>query len=372
VIAVIHAYSRVNAGDGLLVDLTLQRLARAGVAAADVTVVAMDAASFADLPRVVKLGTSGRRADRETAGAALSGLGLAAGVLTGGRGPGTATRTLSAADAFVAVGGGYLRAGNRVNRIGTALNHLPPLLVAARSGRPSIYLPQSVGPLTGWVGGRVRRFLSEVDEVHVRDDRSLREVGNAGNVRRTPDLAVLEVARELTASVAPRDVAGPPVVIGRALANATSYPARLHALADRLGGVAWGVQAEGSASKNDRTFYAELGVPADGRVSQLLADNCGPAVSVRLHGALQAIMSGVAAVHLGYERKSWGAYADLGLGNWVHSARGFDPDLVASQVRQLQADPAPFWAAIQAQAQHLQDRSAALDESMARTVARID
>jgi len=68
VIAVIHAYSRVNAGDGLLVDLTMQRLARAGVAPEDVTVVAMDAAAFADLPHVVKLGTSGRRADRETAG----------------------------------------------------------------------------------------------------------------------------------------------------------------------------------------------------------------------------------------------------------------------------------------------------------------
>ena len=146
---------------------------------------------------------------------------------------------------------------------------------------------------------------------------------------------------------------------------------RLYALAERLGRVAWGVQAEGSAGKSDRTFYERLGVRADGRVSELLAGPCGPAVSVRLHGALQSIMSGVPAVHLGYERKSWGAYEDLGLANWVHSARGFDPDLVAAQVRQLQADPAPFWAAIGAQAQHLQDRSAALDTSIARTLARI-
>ena len=370
-IAVIHAYSRVNAGDGLLVDLTLQRLARAGVAPADITVLALDAASFADLPHVVKLGTSGRRADRETAGAALAGLGLAGAAITGRRGPGPAAHAIADADAMVAVGGGYLRAGTCVNVIGTAVNHLPPLLAAARSRRPSIYLPQSVGPLCGWVGERVRRALGQVDEVHVRDDRSMAELRNADNVRRTPDLAVLEVAHEFTASIAPRDVAGTPVVIARGLANADSYPARLHALGAALGGVAWGVQAEGSTSKSDRTFYDALGVRADGRVRELLAGPCGPVVSVRLHGAVQAIMSGVPAVHLGYERKSWGAYEDLGLANWVHNARSFDPGLVADQVRQLQADPTPFWAAMGAQTQRLQDRSAALDTSIARTLARI-
>jgi polysaccharide pyruvyl transferase WcaK-like protein len=369
-IAVIHAYSRVNAGDGLLVDLTLERLARAKVAPDDVTVVALDAASFADLPHVLKLGTSGRRPDRETASAALAGLGVAAGALSRRRGRGTAARTLATADAFVAVGGGYLRAGTRMNVIGTALNHLPPLLAAAQSRRPSIYLPQSVGPLTGFVGERIRRYLGRIDEVHVRDDRSVAELNHASIVRRTPDLAVLDVARKL-AAITPRDVAGTPVLIARGLGNADGYPARLHALAAGLGGVSWGVQAEGSASKSDRTFYDEIGVRADGRVSELLASSSGPAVSVRLHGALQSIMSGVPAVHLGYERKSWGAYEDLGLDKWVHSARGFDPDVVAAQVRELQADPAPFWAAIGAHAQQLQDRSGALDESIARTLGRI-
>jgi len=366
VIAVIHAYSRVNAGDGLLVDLTMQRLARAGVAPEDVTVVAMDAAAFADLPHVVKLGTSGRRADRETAGAALAGLGVAAGAFSGRRGFGPAAHALAAADAFVAVGGGYLRAGTRVNVIGTALNHLPPLLAAARSRRPSIYLPQSVGPLSGWVGKLVRSYLGAIDEVHVRDDRSMAALRHAANVRRTPDLAVLEVAQELTGSISPCEVTGPPIVIARALGNADSYPGRLHDLAARLGDVAWGVQAEGSAAKSDRTFYDQLGVRADARVSELLATSCGPVVSVRLHGSVQSIMSGVPAVHLGYERKSWGAYEDLGLQKWVHSARGFDAGLVAAQVRELQADPTPFWAAIGARAQYLQDSSGELDQSIAR------
>jgi polysaccharide pyruvyl transferase WcaK-like protein len=370
VIAVIHAYSRVNAGDGLLVDLTMQRLARAGVSPDEVTVVAMDPASFTELPHVVKLGTAGRRADRDTAAAALAGLGVAAGALTGRHGFGTAAHALAGADAFVSVGGGYLRAGNRVNAIGTLINHLPPLLAASRSRRPSVYLPQSVGPLAGPVGSLVRSSLTRVGEVHVRDDRSVAELRGAPNVRRTPDLAVLDVAEELTSSIAPRDVGGRPVVIARALNGADSYPGRLHALAEKLGGVAWGVQAEGSVAKSDRTFYDVLGVAPDGRVADLLAAPCGPVVSVRLHGALQAIMSGVPAVHLGYERKSWGAYEDLGLDKWVHSARGFDPDVVAAQVRELQTDPSPFWAAISGRAPYLQERSGALDESIAAALAR--
>lgn len=363
-IAVIHAYSRVNAGDGLLVDLTLQRLSRAGVDREDVTVIAMDPASFSDLPHVRKLGTAGRKPDLETARAAAAGLGI---VALGAHAPGAAGRALARADAFVAVGGGYLRAGNRVNAIGSAVNHVPPLRAAGRSGKPSIYLPQSVGPLTGRVGAAIRSGLARVGEVHVRDDRSVSELAGLANVRRTPDLAVLDVADELTGSILPREVAGSPVLVARALTEPRDYADRLRALQQRLGDVLWGVQAEGSAAKSDRTFYDDLGVRPDGRVTDLLGAACGPVVSVRLHGALQSIMAGVPAVHLGYERKSWGAYEDLGLGEWVHSARGFDPDLVAEQVRKLQVDPTPFWDAVRSRASYLQDRSGALDAAL-RTV----
>jgi len=360
-IAVVHAYSRVNAGDGLLVDLTLQRLARAGVNADECVVVAMDPASFDDLPHVVKLGTAGRSLDRETAFAAARGLAVAG---SGKRlALGAAARMLAAADGYVAVGGGYLRAGNRINAVGTAVNHLPQLLAVARSKRPSVYLPQSIGPLDGPVGRAVRATLRRVGQVHVRDDRSVEALRGAPNVRRTPDLAVLDVADQLAASQA-RDASGRPIVIARALRDAGEYADRLHSLARLLGDVAWGVQAEGSAPKSDRTFYDALAVTPDGRVTDLLADSPGPVISVRLHGALQAIMAGVPAIHLGYERKSWGAYKDLGLSTWVHSARRFDPGTVAEQVRGLRADPEPFWTAIHARSKYLQDESSALDEQL--------
>jgi polysaccharide pyruvyl transferase WcaK-like protein len=100
-------------------------------------------------------------------------------------------------------------------------------------------------------------------------------------------------------------------------------------------------------AKSDRTFYDDLAITPDGRLLELLAaGGTGPVVSVRLHGALQSVLAGVPAVHLGYERKSWGAYEDLGLGEYVHDARRFDPEAVAAQVRALQADPTSFWSAV--------------------------
>jgi polysaccharide pyruvyl transferase WcaK-like protein len=366
VIAVIHAYSRTNAGDGLLVDLTLQRLARAGVSRDDVTVVAMDPGSFSDLPHAVKVGTPGRKVDAETLRAAVGGATL---MTLGRHAPGATASALARADAFVAVGGGYLRAGTWVNAMGSAINHLPVLHAAARSGKPSLYLPQSIGPLTGWVGAALRSRLSRLGEVHVRDDRSADELSGLANVRRTPDLAVLDVADQLTGGIEARDVSGTAVLVARALPMPGEYTDRLRTLAELLGGVLWGVQAEGPPAKSDRTFYKRQDVRPDGRVAELLDSGHGPVVSVRLHGALQSIMAGVPAVHLGYERKSWGAYEDLGLREWVHSAWAFDPQRVAEQVRRLQKDPTPFWDAVRSRAGYLRDRSGALDESLKRIIS---
>ncbi len=71
------------------------------------------------------------------------------------------------------------------------------------------------------------------------------------------------------------------------------------------------------------------------------------AVSSRLHGALQSILSGVPAVHLAYERKGYGAYADLGLHEFVHPAASFDPALVRHQVLRLAKDPSPHWSRVE-------------------------
>jgi polysaccharide pyruvyl transferase WcaK-like protein len=363
VITVVHAYSRANAGDGLLVDLTLSRLARIGVDVDEITVVALDADSFSDLPHVVHLGTPGRAADLDTVRAIVTGSAAAIG-------RGNAGRVLASADAHIAVGGGYLRAGRAVNAVGTGINHLPALRAVARSGAPALYLPQSVGPLRGPVGAAVRRLLARVSEVHVRDDRSREALRGLSNVRRTADLAVLDIA-DSVASISPRSADGRPVIVGRALPAHRTYVDGLRALASDLGEVVWAVQAEGSAAKSDRTFYDELGVPVRGLVRDVLADDePGPVVSVRLHGALQAVMSGVPAVHLGYERKSWGAFEDLGLADYVHNARDFDPRAVAEQVRGLRRDATSYWDAVRSSAPRLREQSSALNASLRRVCGR--
>jgi len=367
VIAVVHAYSRVNAGDGLLVDLTLERLARVGVTPVACTIVALDAASFADLPHAVSVGTPGRAVDRDLLVAAAKGAGVLGGAVSPRLAAGEAANVLAGADAFVAVGGGYLRTGTRTNAVGTLVNHVPQLLAASRSDKPSIYLPQSIGPLDGPVGKVVVRGLRGVTSVHARDDRSVAALDGLTNVTRTPDLAVLDVAERVdVGSVTAAD--GDAVLVGRALGDAPDYPDRLRDLARRLGSVTWGVQAEGSVAKSDRTFYDDLAVTPDGRLLDLLAaGGTGPVVSVRLHGALQSVLAGVPAVHLGYERKSWGAYEDLGLGEYVHDARRFDPAAVAAQVQALRADPTPFWSAVAARQRDLVTMSDRLTDDL-RTV----
>ena len=255
-IAVLHAYSRDNAGDGLLVDLTLDRLRAAGVPADDCVVLALDPPSFGELPGVVGIGTTGRAADLRTARAAAASATTMLGVRVPRLAAGAAARTLRDAAGFVAVGGGYLRAGSRTNRAGVAINHLPQLEAAALSGRPSIYLPQSVGPLAGPIGDRVRTLLHRLSSVHLRDDRSMVEVGASTTVHRTADLAVLRVADRL-GDIQTRALSGSTILVARELVGAVGYPLGLRRLASVLGGVRWAVQADGDPTKSDRVFYRD-------------------------------------------------------------------------------------------------------------------
>src|SRR5918997_1662630 len=145
-IGVLHAYSRTNSGDGLLVDLTLERLARCGIPTTDVLLVALDPDSFPEIPLRTGAGVRGRGFSWELVPAAGRGALLTASAL--GRRPlGGLATALAECDAIVAVGGGYLRAVDATSSLGALLNHLPQLLAAGRSGIPSLYLPQSIGPL---------------------------------------------------------------------------------------------------------------------------------------------------------------------------------------------------------------------------------
>lgn len=334
-VAILHAFSRANAGDGLLVDLTYEVLAEAGIAAEDCMLLALDPESFAQVPHVI-------RAPGEPT-ARVSGKLVAAGgeLVASLAGAGKVRRTLADADALVAVGGGYLVADSAIRQAGVTLNHLAQLRAAARFAGPTVYLPQSIGPLHGPAGRWVKSALRSIDRVWARDDETMRELAMP-NVSRCPDLAVMKLARSL-AAIRPQAADGPVVLVGRELPACGDYLTRLRALQQLLPGSRWAIQADVAGPRSDRAFCQREGLaPEIGTLAQALKVPGGPVVSVRLHGAIAALLAGRPAIHLAYERKGWGAYQDLGLAEYVHDARRFDPHLVAKQAAALAQDPAPF------------------------------
>ncbi|HEX5927359.1 MAG TPA: polysaccharide pyruvyl transferase family protein [Baekduia sp.] len=346
---VLHAYSRYNAGDGLLVDLSLEYLKRAEVEVQ--SIVAFNAASFDDARTLQLPGVLGNRGVRQRARAGFLARGLTAAASGRVRGSDEVAHALRDADLLVGMGGGYLRARGRQELLATAGAHISQLALAVGTATPAIYLPQSIGPFDQPLDAIVRRLLARLDVVCVRDDRSREYLGAAANVRRFPDLAVLWAAEKAQ----PKPATGSPtvVLVGRTLRGDDGFGGRLRALAERLRTaglqVVWAVQSH-EPGNDDVAFYRDQGIEAEGRLAEVLAAHePGVVISVRLHGALESLLQGWPAVHLGYERKGWGAFGDLGIDPYVHAAGSFDADLVTNQARALADDPSAYWAAIDAQ-----------------------
>lgn len=367
-IGVLHAYSRTNSGDGLLVDLTLERLGRCGISADDVVLVALDPDSFPELPHRAGTGTRGRGLAWELVPAAGRAAALATSAVV--RRPlGALARELATCDALVAVGGGYLRAVDATSSIGTALNHLPQLVAAARSRVPSLYLPQSVGPLLGPVGAAVLRSLAHIDAVCVRDPWSEDDLAGLDGVQRIPDLAVLDMAER--AEVIDRAPRGGRVgFVARQVRHAAGYEQQVRAVANDLGDRAvWAVQTAGDRTKSDAVHYQRLGLTAGGSLVDLLAQReLSVVVSVRLHGALMALAAGVPAVHLAYDRKGPSTFADLGLEDWCLDVRSLDRTSLRAVVHDLAADADAYWDRFAACTGALVEASQRLDALVRATV----
>jgi polysaccharide pyruvyl transferase WcaK-like protein len=368
-IGVLHAYSRTNSGDGLLVDLTLDRLARCGIAVSDVVLVALDPDSFPEVPHRVAVGARGRGLAWELVPAV--GRAVASGASAAARRPiGALARALAACDALVAVGGGYLRAVDATSSIGTALNHLPQLALAAGAPVPSLYLPQSIGPLKGPVGAAVGRGLRHVDAVCARDRWSAADLVEYPNVSQVPDLAVLELAEHLD-QIERAGAGGRVGLVARQVGHAVGYEDHLLRLAGELGDRAvWVVQTTGDRTKSDAVHYERLGVTASGSLADLLATrDLSAVVSVRLHGALMAMRAGVPAIHLSYDRKGPAAFGNLGLADWCFDVRDVGGADLRNVVKGLVGDATAYWDRLDGQKARLRGASEELDE-LVRTTLR--
>lgn len=313
-VLMLHGYSATNAGDGLLVEESINVLREALGSDVTFTVTALHPETFAHVDahvidaRPTARGWSPEYRDLR------------------GR--------MAEFDIVVGVGGGYLRAGTLTEYAKTLLAHAPQLRLLNRYRGPIVYLPQSVGPFRWDIAGVLRRLLRRVDTIYLRDDRSVAEL-KLTSATRIPDLALLSsgwAPREVTPEVAAPTVLTTRFVGGR-------LPKDVVALAEMLTPFDGYVQSTGAG--NDDT--AAVAQTAPSRILER-QEFLGPGtrrvvVAVRLHAALMALRAGHWVIHLAYERKGFGAFADLGLPEYVHNVNSFDPTVVFKQVDSLRHQP---------------------------------
>lgn len=310
-IAVIHAYSSRNRGDGLLVDHALTMI-REAYGDCDVTLAASDPGSFTHL-------------DVSRVGTRPSVLGYSREYLR-------FLQELNRFDVVIAVGGGYLRAGYPKEAAKMLLVMGPQLLMASKKGSKVIYLPQSVGPLNLGVRPIVRRLLSRVDAVFLRDDRSVDELRLA-NAIRVPDMAAMTLTRPPTV----KRIRDRPVLSVRSVKG--ELPDAITRLRAALG--VYDAYVQSTVGGNDDSYATSLLQPREVLgAEELMAHDSRPrvVVAMRLHAALMALRAGHYVVHLAYERKGFGAFQDLGISEYVHHYKDFDVNLVVRQVEALIAE----------------------------------
>lgn len=325
-VVVLHGYSAENAGDGLLVDETLDIVRSAFGADVEFTIAASHPETFSHIDARVVDSSPG---------------------ITGyGKSYRRLLRHLDDADLVVAVGGGYLRAGYPVEALKTLLIHGPQLWSAGRTATPTVYLPQSVGPATGPIARLLARRMSEIDRFYVRDDRSLADFASA-HVRRASDLAILGMGHVERRGL---DVDPVPVLTVRAVRGKVG-PLVVD-LAHQMGTFDGYVQSA-TAGNNDVDAMSGIGARRIVTRLELMSTDVRPrvVVAVRLHAALMALRAGHYVIHLAYERKGFGAFLDLGLDRYVHNVNKFEPVRVLHQIRGLlddEAQRAEYAAAVEA------------------------
>ena len=350
-IVVLHAYSRTNSGDGLLVDLTVRRLSR--IFPDDrIVVVAQDPVSFREygaLSWSAAYSIATRSSRLSTVQVSLTGPSR------------ELASELDSARLIVGVGGGYLRASSFSELVKSYFAHYSQLKAAASSKAPAIYLPQSVGPYPRPLRWLVTKRIAELKVLYVRDDRSLDLLAGLQNVNRAPDLAVLELFETDLGTVD-----GPfrrPVAIAREIDRPGTYYDMLREMSD-TGRFEWAVQASGRGN-NDVPLTQRLARGRAKPLSEVLnGEQRRVVVSTRLHGALEAILRGYPAVHLGYERKSWGAFEDLGLRSYVLDCRHTSASEVIDAVQRIEDDPDDYWSRVRRAKDLLSAASGQLDSTI--------
>lgn len=341
-VVITNAYSAENSGDGLLVRLAINVIRRNFGGGASIKVIAADPGSFECKEGVefISAPIMGKRGGARVKDALLSGRAYAG-----------FDKVVAAADLLVAVGGGYMRSKNFREHIKLELGHARQLQHMVNSGVPLICLPQSIGPFYR-ARERFLKLYKRASVVFARDDRSyelLSDNGRASNVIRSPDLAVQEIAslknkkaiEMMSGSIGKRRPERICVVLRKPPAwpqeRQHLYNKKMKDLTSRLEStckVIYGLQSI-TRGNDDLAYYKDQGIGREYiplRECLACKDKPDLVVSVRLHGALEAILSGIPAYHISYERKGFGAYQDLGVSDWVSNSGNFEVNDVINHI----------------------------------------
>lgn len=359
-VLILHAYSPKNSGDGLLVELA-KNICRDALGDAQFKVIASEADAFGGSEYV-----QWRSLLPATASPIVRRLNMA---MTGVLGPHSSIRRLAeSADVIVGVGGGYLRGRSAIESFKSWGAHVGQVKLAGRFGERVVYLPQSIGPLSGSYNRVLEKHLSKMSAVCLRDDRSVKELGGVEPAIRVPDMAVLELARHNRTPSA-IDISRRPLFIARDLRRPRGY-SRLLEAAKEIDLFEFVLQSQGGGN-NDLPLTLRLNGAAP-RTTREALDEGRPrvVVSTRLHGALSSLIAGYPAVHLSYERKGWGAYEDLGLDDFVLNAREATLDQVLNLVQRIEGDPEAFWSRVEQRRDRISKRYGELRETISRVTSR--
>lgn len=350
-IVLMHAFGGDTGGDSLLVDLSIRLVRDALGPKPSIVIHAAETQSytgqdFSKMGHVVEVpGFSGSIFDK------LAGCTRIAAGLSGEkfefRG-GFPDLEKVDPSLIIGVGGGYLRAGTRLESIKTTLAHLPQVLWAANQPVPSIYLPQSIGPLASRAGRRLRDAIERVDHLFVRDDRTASLFMHHDGLRRAPDLALMELADRLPTEARDSGHERLYLAAGRLPRNPrqlAGYAERIQRLRELMPDAELLLDGDAKLDDVGLKFYRSLGWTGPFRTVGEVLDRGprGVMVSVGLGNSLEAMLAGWPTVHLATERKAFGAFADMNLSHCIRKATCFDPQEVANIATSLRFGRAAFW-----------------------------
>jgi colanic acid/amylovoran biosynthesis protein len=361
-IVVVNAYVRGNAGDAALLSVCLRHV-REAFPQARIAVAGMeDAAVHPDFEGVPNLGSIRRHvADGDVSMLRRVGRKLLVAPLavTALLLPGPARRALlrllpaearreaeavAGADLVVSMGGGYLNARAGLTGHQNVLFVLLPALIAQRAGVPVVFAPQSFGPFPARVQRRlVAAVLRRSPLVLAREALSADQLAACGlpadRIGRAVDSGFAFAPAERPDWRARLGV-GPDVPLLGLTARRWLDPAGQDAYERALAEVVDRVQARGlrvvlipqvstgylgdddvlverRIAAHCRTAPLAVEEGADYRALHSLYGECTLLIGTRFHSVIFALTSGVPCAAIGYEHKTAGIMAELGLGDWV-------------------------------------------------------